>query len=91
MAELRLAALVGLADLIPKYVEQSPYPAIERDLNLIVDEPVRWEAMAETVKQAVGEFLESLRFQEIYRDTKKDGAGKKRLLFSITLRLANGR
>lgn len=86
VAEIRMAVLVGLADLIPKYTEQSPYPAIDRDLNLIVDESVRWAALAETVQQSVGECLESLRYQEIYRDPKKDGAGKKRLLFSITLR-----
>jgi phenylalanyl-tRNA synthetase beta chain len=30
--------------------------------------------------------LETLQFQEVYRDKKKDGADKKRLLFSITLR-----
>lgn len=86
VAEIRLDLLVGLADLIPKYTEPSPYPAIERDMNLIVDEAVRWAALAETVQHAVGECLESLTYQETYRDPQKDGAGKKRLLFSITLR-----
>ncbi|NLF72319.1 MAG: phenylalanine--tRNA ligase subunit beta [Candidatus Anammoximicrobium sp.] len=86
VAELSLPVLVDLANLIPKYAEQSPYPAIERDLNLIVDESVRWASLAETVGQSVGECLERVRYQEIYRDPKKDGAGKKRLLFSITLR-----
>ncbi len=86
VAEIRMPVLVELANLIPKYAEQSPYPAIERDLNLIVNEAVRWASLAETVQRSVGECLESLRYQEIYRDPKKDGAGKKRLLFSITLR-----
>jgi len=86
IAEIRLSDLVGLADLIPKYAEQSPYPAIDRDLNLIVDESVRWAALEATVQQSAGECLESLGYQETYRDPKKDGAGKKRLLFSITLR-----
>lgn len=86
VAELRMSLLVELANLVPKYSEQSPYPAIDRDLNLIVDESVRWASLAETVQRSVGECLESLRYQEIYRDPKKDGIGKKRLLFSITLR-----
>jgi phenylalanyl-tRNA synthetase beta chain len=30
--------------------------------------------------------LEGLRYQETYRDPAKDGANKKRLLFSLTLR-----
>jgi len=86
VAEIRMSVLVELANLIPRYSEQSPYPAIDRDLNLIVDESVRWASLAETVQRSGGECLESLRYQEIYRDPKKDGAGKKRLLFSITLR-----
>jgi phenylalanyl-tRNA synthetase beta chain len=86
VAEIRMSVLAELATLIPRYSEQSPYPAIDRDLNLIVDESVRWASLAETVQRSGGECLESLRYQEIYRDPKKDGAGKKRLLFSITLR-----
>lgn len=86
VAEIRLDVLAGLAVLIPKYTESSPYPAIDRDLNLIVDETVRWASLAATVQQAVGECLERLDYQETYRDPKKDGAGKKRLLFSMTLR-----
>jgi len=39
-----------------------------------------------TISQAAGPLLEMLQFQEVYRDTTKDGAGKKRLFFSITLR-----
>jgi phenylalanyl-tRNA synthetase beta chain len=86
VAELNLDALARLAQLIPQHVEQSPYPAIDRDLNLVVAEGVRWNVLAETVRQAVGDTLEMLRYQETYRDSKRDGAGKKRLLFSITLR-----
>jgi len=86
IAELSLPALGGTAELIPQHVDQSPYPAIERDLNLIVDESVRWAALAETVRGSAGDSLETVRYQETYRDPQKDGAGKKRLLCSITLR-----
>ncbi len=86
IAELNLSVLAGIAQLVPKHSEQSPYPAIERDLNLIVDESVRWAALAETVEGSAGDCLESVSYQETYRDPKTDGAGKKRMLFSITLR-----
>jgi phenylalanyl-tRNA synthetase beta chain len=86
IAELKLSALVKIARLIPKYAELSPYPPIERDLNLIVDESVRWSTLAETVANLAGDCLENLRYRETYRDPQKDGAGKKRMLFSITLR-----
>ncbi len=88
IAELDLSVLVGIACLIPQHADQSPYPPIERDLNLIVDELVRWSQLEQTVRDSAGECLESVSYQETYRDPEKDGAGKKRQLFSITLRSA---
>ncbi len=86
IAELDLGVLCDIAELIPMHSVQSPYPAIDRDLNLIVDESVRWAALSATVERSAGEDLESVSYQETYRDPKKDGPGKKRMLFSITLR-----
>jgi phenylalanyl-tRNA synthetase beta chain len=86
VAELDLSALAEIACLIPQHTDQSPYPAIERDLNLIVAETVRWAELSATVRQAAGRCLESLRYQETYRDPERDGAGQKRLLLSISLR-----
>jgi phenylalanyl-tRNA synthetase beta chain len=59
---------------------------MSRDLNLIVDEAVRWADLAATVRGSAGPLLEDLRYQETYRDPAKDGANKKRLLFSFSLR-----
>jgi phenylalanyl-tRNA synthetase beta chain len=86
--ELDLGVLAEHANLVPQQRALSDYPAIVRDLNLIVDESVRWAALSQTIRQAVGPWLETLRFQEVYRDKQKDGAEKKRMLFSITLRSA---
>ncbi|MCH5376177.1 MAG: phenylalanine--tRNA ligase subunit beta, partial [Planctomycetes bacterium] len=86
VAELDLSVLAGIARLIPQHVDQSPYPPIDRDLNLIVDEEVRWSQLEQTVRDSAGPCLESVSYQETYRDPKKDGEGKKRQLFSITLR-----
>jgi phenylalanyl-tRNA synthetase beta chain len=88
VAELDLSVLVETACLIPQHQQQSPYPPIERDLNLIVDESVRWSQLERTVRDSAGQCLESVRYQETYRDPQKDGQGKKRQLFSITLRSA---
>jgi phenylalanyl-tRNA synthetase beta chain len=84
--ELDLGLLVDAAELVPQQRALSDFPAIARDLNLIVDESVQWADLAATIRTAVGPLLEALRFQEVYRDKSKDGADKKRLLFSITLR-----
>ncbi len=84
--ELDLGVLAAAANLIPQQRPLSDYPAIARDLNLIVDEGLAWARLEQTIREAAGPLLETLQFQEVYRDPHKDGAGKKRLLFSITLR-----
>ena len=86
IAELDLEALAAAAQLVRKFQELSPFPAIERDLNLIMDEAVRWEDLAATVRTTVGGVLERLQYRETYRDAKRDGANRKRILFSLTLR-----
>ena len=51
-----------------------------------VDETVRWADLVASVRASAGEELENVTYQETYRNTKKDGAGKKRLLFTIFFR-----
>ena len=86
IAEFDLGALVPMAVLTPQYLPQSTFPAISRDLNLVVDEAIRWAALATSVKAAAGERLQGINYLDTYRDADKDGAGKKRLLFSVQLR-----
>ena len=86
VAELKLAPLFERADLIPQYVPLPAFPAVSRDLNLVVDEAVRWAQIAATVRRNGGPDLESLEYRDTYRDAQRLGAGKKSLLFSIGLR-----
>lgn len=86
VAEIDITRLIALSKLVPQHREQSKFPPMARDLNLIVDEAVRWSDLAATVSASAGPLLESLRYQETYRDAAKDGPNKKRLLFSFTLR-----
>lgn len=88
VAELRLAPLVEAADLVPRCTEQSSYPAVTRDLNLVVAEGVRWSEVADTVRREAGPCLEKLQYCDTYRDEKRLGTDRKSLLFSITLRSA---
>ncbi|MBI1248893.1 phenylalanine--tRNA ligase subunit beta [bacterium] len=86
VAELDLGALMKIAVLIPQHQDFSTHPAMNRDLNLIVDEHVSWAALEEVGLEAGGELIEEINFQEIFRDPKADGPGKKRVLFTVTLR-----
>jgi phenylalanyl-tRNA synthetase beta chain len=90
VAELRIASLEEIAVLVPQYAPQIPYPTIARDLNLIVDEQLRWSDLASTVRDSAGKFLEAIEYQETYRNEERDGSGKKRLLLSVVFRSATG-
>jgi phenylalanyl-tRNA synthetase beta chain len=90
VAELKLAALFQCADLVPQYVPLPAFPAVSRDLNLVVDEAVRWAQIAATVRGNGGPDLESLEYRDTYRDADRLGAGKKSFLFSIGLRWQEG-
>jgi phenylalanyl-tRNA synthetase beta chain len=84
--ELRMAELERIARLVPQHQPTSRFPAMTRDLNLIVAEAIRWANLEATVRAAGGEALESVRYLDTYRDPAKDGPGRKRLLFSMSLR-----
>ncbi|MEN6457850.1 MAG: phenylalanine--tRNA ligase subunit beta [Thermoguttaceae bacterium] len=90
VAELRLAPLIDAAELMPRYAPQSPYPAVSRDLNLVVAESVRWAEVAATARQHAGQRFESLEYRDTYRDAERLGAGRKSLLFTVTLRGIDG-
>lgn len=86
IAELRISALQTVANLVPQYDKLPAYPAILRDLNLVVQESVRWDDLAGTVRQKAEPYGEQLDYLGIYRDDKQLGPGKKSLLMRLTLR-----
>jgi len=90
IAEIKLPALIGAANLIASYVAQPPYPAVTRDLNLIVDEAVRWADVAATVRANCGDDFETLQYCDTYRDAERLGDDKKSLLLTIALRSKEG-
>jgi phenylalanyl-tRNA synthetase beta chain len=90
IAEIDVAALIRVANLIAEQELLSSFPAIGRDMNFVVDERVRWADLAATVRAHAGEHLEQIAYQETYRDAKQLGPDKKSLLLSITLRGTSG-
>jgi phenylalanyl-tRNA synthetase beta chain len=90
VAELKLAPLVERAELVPQYVPLPAFPAVSRDLNLVVNESVLWAQVAATVRGHGGPELEGVEYRDTYRDAERLGGGKKSLLFSISLRGVSG-
>ena len=86
VAELSMELLEEVAVLVPQHENQSLFPAISRDFNFVVDNSVHWSDLRSAVAEAGGGLLETIEYRETFRDEKKDGADKKRLLMSVTLR-----
>ena len=90
VAELKIAPLVEAANLMPSFSPLPAYPAVTRDINLVVDELIRWADVAATVRANGGQCLEELQYRDTYRDPQRLGQGKKSLLMTISLRLEDG-
>lgn len=86
VGELNLDLLQKHARLVPQLQPIVPFPTIERDLNLIVEETLQWQLLSTSIQKAAGPLCIQVAFVEIYRDPAKDGAGKKRILLSLHLR-----
>ena len=86
LVEVDLAVLEELAVIIPQHVDQSPFPPMARDFNFIVENSVHWLDLEATVRESGGDLVESILYRETFRDPKKDGDSKKRLLLSVVLR-----
>ncbi|MWC29011.1 phenylalanine--tRNA ligase subunit beta [Paenibacillus sp. MMS18-CY102] len=87
VAELDLAPLYEHADFAIKYKTLPRYPAMERDIAVVVDTAVEAGRLMETARETAGGLLESIRIFDIYTGEKL-GAGKKSVALSLVYRHA---
>ncbi len=82
--EIDIEAL--LAARRPRPAQELPrFPAIDRDLNVVVAEPVEAALLLTTIQESGGELLESVQAFDEYRGAQLDG-GLKSVAFSLTFR-----
>lgn len=84
-AEISLDVLLKHTRLVPQQAAISMFPSVQRDLNFVVAENVAWREMERVVQNAVGQSLANLTYRETYRDEKKDGKDRKRVLMTVAL------
>ena len=89
-AELRLDRLEFAVDMEPARSRPSDFPALERDVNLIVDQAVPWGDIATAIDGAAGGLLEECRLVQVWTDAERIGAGKKSFVVSLRLRSITG-
>ena len=85
VGELDLTLLETNAELVPQNVPLAQFPAIDRDLNFVVDEAVTWEDLESVVSAAAGPLLERVGFGGQYRG-KQIEAEKKSYLVTLSYR-----
>lgn len=65
-AELGLAPLVARAVLVPQHRSLPSFPAVDRDLSLVVDRSLPWAELSAAVTAAAGPALESVDFLDTF-------------------------
>ncbi|MHC4552633.1 MAG: phenylalanine--tRNA ligase subunit beta-related protein, partial [Planctomycetota bacterium] len=88
-AELNFEMLLEKAGAIPTAKPIPRFPAIVRDLSLIIDEPVQWSQITSTVQGKAPAELEQIDFSGLYRG-KPIPNGKKSVTVSMRFRDENG-
>ncbi|UCG57654.1 MAG: phenylalanine--tRNA ligase subunit beta [Phycisphaerales bacterium] len=88
-AELEFEQLLTLRAGPKKVKPIARFPAIQRDLSVIVDEQVRWVDIVGAVKSKATEKLEDVRFVGIYRG-KGIPSGRKSVTLSLCFRDEDG-
>jgi phenylalanyl-tRNA synthetase beta chain len=86
VAEVRLDRLEFAADLERVPRRPSDYPAVQRDVNLVVDELVPWGDLEAAIRAAAGDLLEECRLVQVWQDEAKLGAGRKSVVVALRLR-----
>lgn len=88
-AEMEFEFLLGLAGGSIKVRPIPRFPAIQRDLSIVVDEQIRWADIMEAVESKASGELEEAKFVGIYRG-KGIPAGKKSVTLSLQFRDEDG-
>jgi phenylalanyl-tRNA synthetase beta chain len=85
VAEINYERLIEAADLRPQFRPLPQFPAILRDLALVVDDDAAWEKIEAAVAAVGLKELESVQALSVYRG-KQIPEGKKSVALRITLR-----
>ena len=88
LLEANITKLVKYARNNKKYVEVPKFPAVERDIAMIVDEEIQVGQIEKIITKKGKKLLESLQLFDIYRN-EKIGENKKSVAYSLIFRDKN--
>ncbi|OPJ59062.1 phenylalanine--tRNA ligase subunit beta [Clostridium oryzae] len=85
LAELNLDILYRHANMNRKYTPLPKYPAVSRDMALLIDDSILVQDIEEIIKKQGGSLMEGYKLFDIYKG-KQIPDGKKSVAYSITYR-----
>ncbi len=88
-AAIRFDAILARAGKVKTYSAISKFPAIQRDLSVIVDETVTWQQIVETISLVDQPLRESVQYVTTYRG-KPIAAGRKSVTLNLVYRSGEG-
>ncbi len=89
-AEIRLDPLEFAAAIERPLVKPSDFPAVQRDINLVVEERVPWGDVAAAIHAAAAGVLDDCRLVQVWKDADRLGADRKSFVVALALRSASG-
>ena len=89
LAELNITKVTKYARNSKKYVEIPKYPAVERDIAIIVDENIEVGQIEKIITKKAKKLLESKELFDIYRNEKVIGKNKKSVAYALKFRDKN--
>lgn len=88
IAEINIDKIVKYARFNKKYVEIPKYPAVERDIAMVIDEAVEVGQIERTITKKAKKMLEEINLFDVYRNEKL-GENKKSVAYSLKFRLSD--
>ena len=85
---LDVPSLVSAARPLRRYTEPSRFPAVKRDLSLVVPTDVASATVAEVIRAAAGELLVRADLFDVYRGDQVP-AGMRSLAYALTFQSAH--
>ena len=87
-AVLYVNELLEIADNSKQFKKLPAFPALTRDLALVMDDGVEAGAVEDMIRKSAGKALESIKVFDVYKGTGV-AEGKKSVAFSLVFRLAD--
>lgn len=85
-AEISIDKIVKYARSNKKYVPIPKYPAVERDIAMVVDEEVEVGQIERIIEKKAKKILEEVKLFDVYR-SEKIGEGKKSIAYALKFRV----